>query len=130
MASAMIADCFAVLTQGLMYAIGGYFIRRKELAYGTMQAGIKTADSIIPIVKKFLLSTYGFRTTLRVLAIASILLSGPLIYFLRPRLSGLSFLKISHVLGFPDGSHRRELSIFHSQPLLTYLRVIARLISI
>lgn len=53
----------------------------------------------------FLLENYGFRTTLRVWAISLILISSPLIYFLRPRLPispvlqppryGLSFLRTS-----------------------------------
>ena len=122
MAAALIAGSFAntvshlVLTQGVLYAIGGsiiyypslvyldeWFIRRKGLAYGIMWAGTGTAGLIIPFVMNFLLSSYGFRTTLRVWAVALILLSAPLIYFLRPRLPispvaqpqryGLGFLK-------------------------------------
>ena len=124
MAAALIAGSFAntvshlVLTQGVLYAIGGsiiyfptlvfideWFIQRKGLAYGIMWAGTGTAGLIVPFVMNFLLSTYGFRTTLRVWAVVLILLSTPLVYFLRPRLPispvtqprryGLRFLKTS-----------------------------------
>ena len=124
MAVALIAGSFAkdvkhlILTQGALYAIGGsivyyptlvfldeWFIRRKGFAFGVMWAGTGAAGLIIPFVMNYLLGTYGFRTTLRVWAVALILLSSPLIYFLRPRLPisavsqparvGLSFLKTS-----------------------------------
>ena len=94
MAAALIAGSFAntvshlVLTQGVLYAIGGsiiyfptlvfideWFIQRKGLAYGIMWAGTGTAGLIVPFVMNFLLSTYGFRTTLRVWAVVLILLS-------------------------------------------------------
>jgi len=107
-----------ILAQGAIYALGGcivyyptllfideWFIRRKGLAYGIMWAGTGAAGLVIPFVLNFLLQKYGYRTTLRVWATVLIILSSPLIYFLRPRIPpsrasrspryGLSFLKTS-----------------------------------
>jgi MFS family permease len=152
MATALIAGSFAnkvshlVLTQGVLYAIGGsviyyptlmfldeWFIQRKGLAYGIMWAGTGTAGLIIPFVMNFLLSTYGFRTTLRVWAVALIILSGPLIYFLHPRLPispvsqpqrhGLGFLKTSTFWIFLMGVVMESLGFFiPSLYLPTYAR--------
>ncbi|KAI9741507.1 MAG: hypothetical protein M1818_004313 [Claussenomyces sp. TS43310] len=122
MATGLIAASFVntvdhlVLTQGAIYAIGGcivyyptllfideWFIRRKGLAYGIMWAS--AAGLIIPFVLNYLLEKYGFRTTLRAWAVVLLVISSPLIYFLRPRLPisavsesphyGLGFLKTS-----------------------------------
>jgi cyanate permease len=50
------------------------------MAYGVMWAGTGAAGLIIPFVMNFLLQKCGFRTTLRIWAVALI------IYFLKPRL--------------------------------------------
>lgn len=123
MAAALIAASFVtsvnnlILTQGALYGLGGsmiyyptllyideWFVARKGLAYGVIWAGTGAAGLIIPFVLDFLLREYGFRTTLRVWAVTILVLSSPLIYFLRPRIPpsatgshslrhGLSFLK-------------------------------------
>lgn len=105
MAAGLIGSSFAnnvnqlVVTQGVIYAIGGslvyyptlifldeWFIRKKGFAFGIMWAGTGAAGLIVPLVLNVLLEKYGFRTTLRVWAVALILLSSPLIVFLKPRL--------------------------------------------
>jgi MFS family permease len=105
MAAGLIAGSFAnsvpqlIATQGVIYALGGsivynptlvwldeWFVRRKGLAYGIMWAGTGAAGLIIPFILNFLLSSYGSRTTLRVWAVTLLILSSPLIYFLRPRI--------------------------------------------
>lgn len=88
-----------ILTQGVLYAIGGsmlytptifyldeWFIKRKGLAFGIMWAGTGTSGIIVPFLLSSLLSKYGFATTLRVWVIVLLVLSGPLIYFVKPRL--------------------------------------------
>jgi MFS family permease len=121
-----------ILTQGAIYAVGGsiiycptilfideWFIQRKGLAYGVLwasfifstkspssnlsQAGTGTAGLIMPFLLNVLLEKYGFHTTLHVWAVTILILSAPLLYFLRPRLPispisqspryGLRFLK-------------------------------------
>lgn len=107
-----------IATQGVVYAIGGsivyyptlvwldeWFIQRKGFAYGIMWAGTGAAGMVIPFVMNWLLSSYGFRTTLRIWAITLLTISSPLIYFLRPRVpisrvsvaarQGLGFLRTS-----------------------------------
>ncbi|KAL9631687.1 MAG: hypothetical protein Q9204_004122 [Flavoplaca sp. TL-2023a] len=102
---AVVAASFAtqvshlILTQGVLYAIGGvmiycptilfldeWFIRRKGLAFGMMWAGTGVSGVVLPFVMSALLTRFGFRTTLRAYAVALIILALPLLYFIRPRL--------------------------------------------
>ncbi|PMD43600.1 MFS monocarboxylate transporter [Hyaloscypha variabilis F] len=121
MSAGLIAASFAnnvntlIITQGAIYAIGGsiiyfpamlfvdeWFIQRKGLAFGVIWAGTGAAGLMIPFLLNTLLSHYGHRTTLRIWALTILLLSMPLLPFLRPRLPisqtthspryGLSFL--------------------------------------
>lgn len=88
-----------ILTQGCLYAIGGsflyaptmfyldeWFILRKGLAFGIMWAGVGTAGVIFPFILTSLFNAYGFATTLRMWAIAMLILCAPLIYLVKPRL--------------------------------------------
>lgn len=102
---AIIAASFAtqvshlILTQGVLYAVGGvmiycptilfldeWFIRRKGLAFGMMWAGTGVSGVVLPFIMSALLTRFGFRTTLRAYAVALIVLALPLLYFIRPRL--------------------------------------------
>ena len=69
-------------TQGVMYALGGlalyfpamyvideWFVARKGLAFGVVWTGTGLAGAILPFLLEWLLSSYGFRTALRVWAI-------------------------------------------------------------
>jgi MFS family permease len=88
-----------IITQGVLYAIGGsllyapaifyldeWFIKRKGLAFGVMWAGTGTSGIIVPFVMTWGLNSYGFRTMLRAWAVVLIILSGPLIFYVKPRL--------------------------------------------
>ena len=88
-----------IVTQGVLYAIGGsllyapailyldeWFIARKGFAYGVMWAGTGTSGVIVPFIMSWGLSAYGFRTMLRAWAITLIVLSTPLIYYVKPRI--------------------------------------------
>ncbi|KAJ4298865.1 hypothetical protein N0V90_004108 [Kalmusia sp. IMI 367209] len=88
-----------LITQGVMYGIGGsllylpsivyldeWFIRRKGLAFGIMWAGTGTSGMIIPLLMQWLLDDYGFRTALRVWAVISAMLLGPSLFYLKGRL--------------------------------------------
>ena len=102
---AIIASSFAtevshlILTQGVLYAIGGvliycptivfldeWFIRRKGLAFGMMWAGTGVSGIVLPFIMSALLSRFGFRITLRAYGAAFALLATPLLFFIRPRL--------------------------------------------
>ncbi|KAF7561868.1 hypothetical protein G7046_g2247 [Stylonectria norvegica] len=105
MCGAIVASSFAqtttqlIATQGVLFAIGGsisycpcivymdqWFVRRKGLAYGIMWSGTGLAGFVLPLLLQFLLGRYGFRTTLRIWAVALFILIVPLVYFIKPRL--------------------------------------------
>ncbi|EMD01237.1 hypothetical protein BAUCODRAFT_118942 [Baudoinia panamericana UAMH 10762] len=88
-----------IVCQGVLYALGGnmmfapsftyldeWFIRRKGLAIGIMWAGDGTGGIVLPLVLQALLSRYGFRATLRAVAVAMVLMLAPLSIFFKPRL--------------------------------------------
>jgi MFS family permease len=88
-----------IITQGIFYAIGGsiayspciiymeeWFVNKKGLAYGIMWSGTGLAGFILPLVLQYLLSTYGFQTTLRIWATLVFVLTAPLAFFIKPRL--------------------------------------------
>lgn len=85
---ALLAASFAtsvaqlVLTQGILYGIGGallynpylfyldeWFIRRKGLAYGIFFSGTGLFGSFIPAILEWGLDNYGFRLTLQLWAL-------------------------------------------------------------
>ncbi|KAL8808532.1 MAG: hypothetical protein Q9182_000083 [Xanthomendoza sp. 2 TL-2023] len=104
-AVAIIAASFAtqvshlILTQGILYAIGGvlvycptivfldeWFVRRKGLAFGLMWAGTGVSGIVLPFVMSGLLSRFSFKTTLRAYAVGLVVIALPLLCFVRPRL--------------------------------------------
>jgi MFS family permease len=99
-----------IVTQGILYAIGGglawtpilfyieeWWVRRRGFAYGATMAGLGLSASILPIILQWLLSNYGFRTTLRVYALAFVALNFPVLLFFKPR---LPVSQISHSRSF------------------------------
>ncbi|KUJ12299.1 MFS general substrate transporter [Mollisia scopiformis] len=103
--TALIASSFAtkvwqlILTQGILYAIGGsllysptmfyldeWFIKKKGLAFGIMWAGVGTSGLIFPFLLSALLTTHGHATTLRIWSLILLTLCLPLIYAVKPRL--------------------------------------------
>ncbi|KAI1150388.1 major facilitator superfamily domain-containing protein [Nemania diffusa] len=88
-----------ILTQGVAYGIGflifyypilsmvnEYWIARRGMAYGVLCGASGVSGSVMPFVLQALLERYGYRTTLRAVAIALALLTGPFIPFLKGRL--------------------------------------------
>ncbi|KAI9729229.1 MAG: hypothetical protein M1834_007021 [Cirrosporium novae-zelandiae] len=88
-----------IVSQGIFYAIGGsllysptilyldeWFITRKGFAFGVMWAGTGVAGVAVPFIMSWGLSKYGFRTMLRAWAVVLIVLSSPLIYYVKPRI--------------------------------------------
>ncbi|KAE8453211.1 hypothetical protein EG329_011278 [Mollisiaceae sp. DMI_Dod_QoI] len=103
--TALIASSFAtrvwhlILTQGILYAIGGsllyaptmfyldeWFIRRKGLVFGIMWGGVGTSGLIFPFLLNYLLTHLGYHTTLRIWALILLCLCMPLIHYVKPRL--------------------------------------------
>ncbi|KAJ7475407.1 MFS general substrate transporter [Mycena galericulata] len=88
-----------VLTQGVIYALGGSFLyfpvmtylfewfsERKGLANGIIFSGTGVGGVVVPIIVEVLLRKYGHRTTLISLAIAFVVLIIPAFPYMKPRL--------------------------------------------
>lgn len=87
-----------IVTQGILYALGGsfayspcivfmdeWFVKKIGMAYGIMWAGTGLAGIVVPIVLQWILNAYGFRTALRAWSICLIVLTGPLLRFIKRR---------------------------------------------
>ncbi|KAI1629084.1 major facilitator superfamily domain-containing protein [Exophiala viscosa] len=101
----LIAGSFAnrlstlILTQGVMYGIGfiifyypiltmvdEFWVRRRGMAYGFLCGASGASGAVMPLILQALLTRFGYRTTLRAVAVALVVLTGPLIPLLRGRL--------------------------------------------
>lgn len=106
MGIALAASSFAtdvthlIITQGILYGLGGsisystclillndWYDKRKGIAFGIMLGGTGVGGTILPIVTERLLQSYNFRTTLRALAIAIVVLSSAFVYYMKPRVA-------------------------------------------
>ncbi|KAH7408495.1 major facilitator superfamily domain-containing protein [Phaeosphaeria sp. MPI-PUGE-AT-0046c] len=87
-----------LLTQGVMYGIGfiifyypilsmvdEFWIRRRGMAYGLLCSASGASGAVMPLIIQALLRRYGHQTTLRAVAVALVVLTGPLIPLLRGR---------------------------------------------
>lgn len=87
------------VTQGVMYGAGfvilycpilsmlnQWFIGRRGLAYGILFGATGISGVVLPFVITAILKKYGYRTTLRAVAVALVCLSGPALPVLRRRL--------------------------------------------
>lgn len=88
-----------VLTQGVMYGVGfiifyypiltmvdEFWVRRRGMAYGFLCAASGASGAVMPLILQAMLTRFGYRTTLRAVAVALVVLTGPLIPLLRGRL--------------------------------------------
>ncbi|CAG8321767.1 unnamed protein product [Penicillium salamii] len=98
---ASFAPSVAVLiaTQGALYGIGTlvvyfpllslldeWFIKRRAFTYAVLYSGAGCSGVAIPFLAEWLLSKYGFRTTLRIFAVAQVALLAPIFPLIRGRL--------------------------------------------
>jgi predicted MFS family arabinose efflux permease len=87
-----------VLTQGVMYGVGflifyypiltmvdEFWVRRRGMAYGFLCSASGASGAAMPLVLQALLTRFGYRVTLRAVAVALVVLTGPLIPLLRGR---------------------------------------------
>ncbi|KUJ19149.1 MFS general substrate transporter [Mollisia scopiformis] len=88
-----------IATQGIMYGIGfitltypiismvdEWWVQRKGMALGLIASASGASGAIMPFIISAMLNKYGYQTTLRAIAVAMALLTGPLIPFLKGRL--------------------------------------------
>ena len=105
MTLALIASSFSsrvwhlIFTQGILYGIGGsmlhmpaiifldeWFIARKGTAFGIMWAGTGFSGVCVPLILNWGLNKYSHAIMLRAWAIVLVLLTGPLLFYVKPRL--------------------------------------------
>ncbi|KAH7416878.1 major facilitator superfamily domain-containing protein [Cadophora sp. MPI-SDFR-AT-0126] len=105
-----------IATQGVMYGLGfitltypiicmvdEWWIKRKGMAFGAISCASGASGAAMPFITSALLEKYGYKTALRIIAVAMTLLTAPLIPLLKGRLPpseqgaiarvNLSFLK-------------------------------------
>jgi MFS family permease len=88
-----------ILTQGVLYAVGGsvayasciiyleeWFVTRRGLAYGIMWSATGMAGVVLPLLLEWLLAARGHRTTLLVFSCLVFALTAPLSWYIKPRL--------------------------------------------
>ncbi|TVY21630.1 Fujikurins efflux protein [Lachnellula arida] len=88
-----------IATQGVMYGLGfvtltypiisfidEWWIARKGMAFGIISAASGASGIFMPFIIEALLQKYGYRTTLRAVAVGMAVLTGPLLPFLKGRL--------------------------------------------
>ena len=100
----LIAGSFAhtlsmlILTQGVLYGVGflifyypiltmvdEFWVRRRGMAYGFLCSASGASGAVMPSVLQVLLRRFGYRTTLRAIAVMLVVITGPLIPLLRGR---------------------------------------------
>jgi MFS family permease len=87
-----------LLTQGIMYGVGfivfyypilsmvdEFWIRRRGMAYGLLCSASGASGAVMPLLLQVLLRKFGYKTTLRAVAVALVVLTGPLIPLLKGR---------------------------------------------
>ncbi|KAF1739260.1 Monocarboxylate transporter 12 [Beauveria bassiana] len=88
-----------ILTQGVAYGLGflifyypilhmvsEYWVARRGMAFGILCGASGISGTAMPFVVQALLSRYGYATTLRAVACALVVLTGPVMPFLQRRL--------------------------------------------
>ncbi|KAG9519652.1 MFS general substrate transporter, partial [Aureobasidium melanogenum] len=102
---ALVAGSFAesigglIVTQGVMYGTGyliifypvvsmvnEWWVTRRGLAWGILLGSSGASGVAYPFINEALLHKYGYKTTLRAMAVATILMTGPLLPCLKTRL--------------------------------------------
>ena len=87
-----------IFTQGVMYGVGfiifyypiltmvdEYWVRRRGMAYGLLCSASGASGTVMPLMLQALLKRFGYRTTLRAMAVMLVVLTGPLIPLLKGR---------------------------------------------
>jgi MFS family permease len=87
-----------ILTQGVMYGVGfiifyypilsmvdEFWVERRGLAYGLLCSASGASGAVTPLVLQALLHRFGYRTTLRAIAVMLVVLTGPLLPLLQGR---------------------------------------------
>lgn len=66
--------------------VSEYWIARRGMAFGILCGASGISGTVMPFIIQALLSRYGYATTLRAVAVALVVLTGPMIPFIKGRL--------------------------------------------
>ena len=77
---------FLILYYPILSMVNEYWVARRGMAYGILCGASGVSGSVMPFVLQAQLARYGYKTTLRAVAVALTLLTGPFIPFLKGRL--------------------------------------------
>lgn len=70
-----------------LFMLNEWFVEKRGLAYGILFGASGVSGMVIPVVLRWMLERFGFRMALRVYVIATVVLSGPGLLLIRPRVS-------------------------------------------
>lgn len=77
---------FLIFYYPILSMVNEYWIARRGMAYGVLCGASGVSGTVMPFVLQALLAKYGYKTTLRAVAVALTLLTGPFIPLLKGRL--------------------------------------------
>lgn len=77
---------FAIFVYPVFSIVNEWWIARRGMAFGVITSASGASGIVMPLTIEALLNKYGHRTTLRAIAMAMVVLTGPLIPLVRSRL--------------------------------------------
>ena len=112
-----------LLTQGVLYGTGWvicytpfliilneWFEKRRGLAYGILFGASGVSGLMLPFILEKMLALYGFRITLRIYVIATLVISAPTIVFIKHRIHPNQRVASKHIRDKSD-------SVRHTDPI-------------
>ena len=77
---------FVIFYYPIISIVNEWWIARRGMAFGVITSAAGVSGIAMPLIIEALLDEYGYRTTLRVIAVAMVVLTGPLIPLMKSRL--------------------------------------------
>lgn len=77
---------FVIFYYPIISIVNEWWIARRGMAFGVITSAAGASGIVMPFIIEALLDRYGYRTTLRAIAVAMVVLTGPLIPLMRSRL--------------------------------------------
>jgi MFS family permease len=77
---------FVTFYYPIISMVNEWWVVRRGLAWGIIASASGASGIVFPFIVEALLNKYGYKTTLRVIAVAMTVLTGPLLPFFKSRL--------------------------------------------
>jgi MFS family permease len=77
---------FVALTYPIISMVNEWWVIRKGMAFGIISSASGASGVVMPFIIQALLSKYGYKTTLRAIAVAMVILTAPLLPLFKGRL--------------------------------------------